>query len=293
MLTPGVNPEKRHGRRTGIALIMRLMNYTGKWALITGASAGIGATFARSYAARGANVILVARREDRLKALAEELEKAHGVKARIITADLAEPSAPQTIFETLEADGIPVDILINNAGFGMPGSYTENDWPTHRAFLELMVVSYAQMTRLFLPGMKDRNFGRIIQVASLAGLVPGAAGHTLYAPSKAFLISFAQSIAAECDGTGVHSSALCPGFTYSEFHDANNTRSIVSQLPKYMFMEAEPVVEGAIEAVEKGQAVYVPGAWNKFVAWLSRTLPRSVSEGMVKNQSSRFRKKNV
>jgi len=270
---------------------MDAMNYNGKWALITGASAGIGATFARSYAARGANVILVARREDRLKDLAGELEKTHGVKTRILAADLSEPSAPQIIFDALSAEGTPADILVNNAGFGMPGAYTENDWAQHRAFLELMVTSYAQMTRHFLPGMLERKFGRIIQVASLAGLVPGSAGHTLYGPSKAFLVSFAQSLAAECDGTGVHSSALCPGFTYSEFHDVNDTRGLVSQLPKYMFMEAEPVVEGAIEAVENKRAVYVPGAWNKFAAWLARTLPRSVAERMVKNQSARFRKK--
>lgn len=269
------------------------MDYTGKWALITGASAGIGAAFARNYAAKGANLILVARREDRLRALAAELEKDHGAKTRIIAMDLAEPSAPQLIFEVLKADGTPVDILVNNAGFGMPGSYTDHDWPAHRAFLELMLVSYAHLTRLALPGMLERNYGRIIQVASLAGLVPGAAGHTLYAPSKMFLVRFAQSIAAECDGTGVHASAVCPGFTYSEFHDANNTRGLVSKLPKYMFIEAEPVVEGAIKAVEKDRAVYVPGVWNKFVAWLARVLPRPMAEKMVKNKSKQFRKKHV
>ena len=267
------------------------MKYAEKWALITGASAGIGATFARCYAAKGANIILVARREERLREIAAELEKDHGVKTRIIAADLAEPSAPQMIFDKLQAEGKPVDILVNNAGFGLPGYYTQNDWPAHSAFLELMVTSYAQLTRLFLPAMLERKFGRVIQVASLAGLVPGSAGHTLYGPSKAFLVSFAQSLAAECDGTGVHSSALCPGFTYSEFHDVNNTRGIVSQLPKYMFMEAEPVVEGAIEAVETRRVVYVPGAWNKFMAGLVRMLPRSWAESMVKNQSANFRKK--
>ncbi|MEZ5892367.1 MAG: SDR family oxidoreductase [Parvularculaceae bacterium] len=268
------------------------MTYQGKWALITGASAGIGAAYARSYAAKGANLILVARREDRLNDLARELQGAHGVKTRVIAADLAEPSAPQAIFDTLEAENIPVDILVNNAGYGLPGYYTQNDWPAHRAFLELMVVSCCHMTRLFLPGMIARDYGRIIQVASLAGLVPGSAGHTLYGASKVFLISFAQSLAAECDGTNVKSSALCPGFTYSEFHDVNNTRGLVSQLPKYMFMKAEPVVEGSIEAVERGLAVYVPGAWNKFTAWLVRMLPRTVAEKMVRRQSARFRKKD-
>ena len=269
------------------------MTYQGKWALITGASAGIGATFARAYAAQGANIVLVARREDRLTTLAAELAEKHGVKTRIIAADLAEPDAPQRIVDALNADAIAVDILVNNAGFGLPGTYTQNDWPTHRAFLELMVVSYAHLTRLLLPGMLERDYGRIIQVASLAGLVPGSAGHTLYGASKSFLVMFAQSLAAECDGTGVNSSALCPGFTYSEFHDVNSTRGLVGQLPKYMFMEAEPVVDGAIEAVENGRAVYVPGAWNKFTACFVRLLPRAWAEKMIKNQSKRFRRKNA
>lgn len=267
------------------------MTYKNKWALVTGASAGIGETFARSYAARGANVILVARREDRMRALAAGLEAEYGVKTKIVAADLADPEAPQRIFDALAADGTAVDILVNNAGFGLPGHYTENAWEAHRAFLELMVTSYAHLTRLFLPGMLERDYGRIIQVASLAGLVPGSAGHTLYGPAKAFLVSFAQSLAAECEGTGVNASAVCPGFTYSEFHDVNATRGLVSQLPKYMFMEAEPVVEGAIAAVEKGEPVYVPGAWNKFTACFVRMLPRRWAEAMVKNQSKRFRRR--
>lgn len=266
------------------------MTYQEKWALVTGASAGIGAAFARACAARGANIVLVARRADRLRDLAAELEEKHGVKTRTVAADLADPESPQRIFDALAADAIPVDILVNNAGFGLPGRYVQNSWETHRAFLELMATSYAHMTRLFLPGMLERDYGRIVQVASLAGLVPGSAGHTLYAPAKAFLVSFAQSLAAECEGTGVKASALCPGFTYSEFHDVNATRGLVSQLPKYMFMKAEPVVEGALAAVERGRAVYVPGAWNKFVAALARLLPRPWAERMVKNQSARFRK---
>lgn len=270
---------------------MASMNYQGKWALITGASAGIGATFARGYAARGANLILVARREERLKALGAELEKTNGVKVKTIAADLAEDAAPKVIAGALAQDGTPVDILVNNAGFGLPGFFTENDWPAHRSFLELMVNSYVQMTRAFLPGMIERDWGRIIQVSSVAGLIPGSAGHTLYGPAKSFLVSFAQSLAAECDGKGVNSSALCPGFTYSEFHDVNATRGLVSQLPKYMFMKPEPVVEGAIAAVERGHVVYVPGAWNKFTTWLAKALPRPWAQAMVKNQSKKFRRR--
>ncbi len=269
------------------------MNYQGKSALITGASAGIGAVFAKSLASRGANLILVARREDRLAALAADLKAAHGIEARIIAADLADPSAPDTIAARLKADSANVDILVNNAGFGLPGHFVESDWQAHRDFIELMVTSYAHLTRLFLPAMLERGYGRIIQVSSVAGLVPGSAGHTLYGASKAFLVSFAQSLAAECEDTGVHVSALCPGFTYSEFHDVNDTRPLVSQMPKYMFMQPEPVVEGALAAVEKGHVVYVPGLWNKFVVWLMKALPRPWAAAMVKSQSANFRRQSI
>jgi len=269
------------------------MTYRGKWALITGASAGIGAGFAKSYAAKGANLVLVARRQERLDELAKSLEAAYAINVRTIAADLSDPAAPEDIAAALSRDGVGVDILVNNAGYGLPGHYTESDWPAHREFLELMVRSYAHMTRLFLPGMLERDYGRIIQVASVAGLVPGSAGHTLYGAAKAFLVSFAQSIAAECDGTSVNASALCPGFTYSEFHDVNDTRGLVSALPKYMFMAAEPVVEGAIAAVEKGHVVYVPGAWNKFTVWLIKALPRPWGAAMVREQSAKFRRREA
>ncbi len=266
------------------------MTYAGKWALITGASAGIGAVFAKALASRGANLVVVARREDRLRALADELKAAHAIDVRIIAADLAADDAPDTVFARLKADGVNIDILVNNAGFGMPGVYTENGWQAHRDFIELMVTGYAHLTHLFLPGMLVRGYGRIIQVSSVAGLVAGSSGHTLYGASKAFLVSFAQSLAAECDGKGVNITALCPGFTYSEFYDVNDTRGLVSALPKYMFMAPEPVVEGALDAVEKGHVVYVPGAWNKFVVWLMKALPRPWGAAIVRGQSKSFRR---
>ena len=269
------------------------MIYKGKWALITGASAGIGAVFARALAAQGADLVLTARRADRLEALAKELEEAHNVRVITISADLGEPSAPQSIMDAVVGQGAHIDILVNNAGYGLPGYFTDSSWEDHQEFLNVLVTSYAHLVRLTLPGMLERDYGRVIQVASLAGLVPGSAGHTLYGPAKAFLVSFAQSLAAECEGTNVNSSALCPGFTYSEFHDANNTRGLVSQLPKYMFMQAEPVVDGSLRAVESGHVVYVPGAWNKFVAWLMKALPRPWAAQMVKRQSARFRRRTA
>lgn len=277
---------------TKIAFVA-VMDYSGKWALITGASAGIGETFAKHYAGLGANIALTARRGDRLQALADTLREDHGVETCIITADLSNPGAPREIAAALQAKGVSPDILVNNAGFGMPGFFVASDWTAHRDFIELMVTSYAHLTRLFLPAMLERDYGRIINVASLAGLTPGAAGHTLYGASKAFLVGFSQSLSAECDQTGVNVTALCPGFTYSEFHDVNGAREIVSQLPGYMFMQAGPVVSGAVKAVERGKVVHVPGLWNKFVAWLARALPRSWAQALAKGQSKRFRRQSA
>lgn len=266
------------------------MIYKGKWALVTGASAGIGAQFAKSLAAKGANVALTARRADKLAALADELRQGFRVETRVIAADLADPKAPEEIFAALGKDAISIDILVNNAGYGLPGTYLGSEWRAHRDFVEVMVTSYAHLVRLALPGMRKRNWGRIIQVASVAGLVPGSAGHTMYGASKAFIVSFSQSLASECAASGVKVSTLCPGFTYSEFHDANGTRGLVSRLPKYMFMAAGPVVEGAIGAVERGHVVYVPGAWNKFVVGVVKALPRPWAAALVAQQSARFRK---
>lgn len=265
------------------------MNYKGKRALVTGASAGIGEAFAEALAEKGADLVLTARRGDRLKRLAAKLEEKYEIDAIVIEADLSDPSAPEKIAADLDARGVHVDILINNAGFGLPGAYEESDWKAHRAFLELMLTAPAQLVRRFLPGMQARGFGRIINVASLAGLTPSAAGHTMYGATKAFLVSFSQALAAENETRGVNASALCPGFTYSEFHDVNATRGVVSRLPKYMFMEARPVVIGALEAVEARRVVYVPGLWNKFVAWLMRMTPRPWAAALVRRQSRNFR----
>ena len=268
------------------------MNYSGKWALITGASAGIGAAFARSFVKKGANLILVARRLDRLEKLAEDLSARYAVQCIAIAADLSIVDEAAKVVERIYEKGAHVDVLVNNAGYGMPGRFEENNWEETRKALELMVTGYAHFTHLVLPGMQERGWGRIIHVASLAGLVPGSARHTMYGASKGFMVSFAQSLAAENETTGVKVSAICPGFTYSEFHDVNGTRALVSKLPSYVFMEAEPVVEGAIRAVEGNHVVYVPGAWNKFTAWVMKALPRPWAAALVKKQSASFRKAN-
>jgi uncharacterized protein len=260
-----------------------------KLALITGASAGIGAAFARAYAARGFDLALTARRRDRLEALALELKRAHGAESHVITADLADPKAPEAVIAEVAASGRHASVVVNNAGYGLPGTFANTSWAEQAAFIQVMVTAVAELAHRTMPQMQQSGYGRIINVASLAGLLPGSAGHTLYAASKGFLIKMSQSLALE-GGKGVHVTALCPGFTYSEFHDVNGTRDAVSKMPKAMWQDAETVVAGAIAANEAGDAVYVPGAVNKTVAWLGRALPPKVAMGIVAGQSARYRR---
>ncbi len=264
--------------------------YSGKWALITGASAGIGEEFATQLAQQGANLVLVARRHDRLETAAKKLEADHAIKTHFITADLADPKSPDMIIDNLRTADIGVDILINNAGFGLDGEYIDKSWQEQRDFIELMVTSYCALTHHLLGPMVERGYGRIIQVASVAGLTPGARGHTLYGATKAFLINFSQSLSAEYKDRGVQTTALCPGFTYTEFHDVNGTRAQLSKLPSYMLMKTEPVVAGGLKALERNHVVYVPGRVNKFIVWIANAIPRPWAANLMIKNSAKFRK---
>ncbi|MEM6648806.1 MAG: SDR family oxidoreductase [Pseudomonadota bacterium] len=264
--------------------------YKNRWALITGASSGIGAAFAQALIKQGAHVVLVARREEKLNQIAQDA-RAAGVNAMVIPADLADPASPVMIMDQLTHENIDIDILINNAGFGLPGGYAETSWADQSYFLQLMVTSYAELAHRIFPTMLEKGWGRIINVASLAGLIPGASGHTLYGASKSFLISFSQSLAAEAyHKPGVKISAFCPGFTLTEFHDRNHTRAQINALPSFMVMEADKAVTGALKALEDQNTVYVPGGWNKFLAFLARSLPLSLAETLVRAQSAKFRR---
>jgi short-subunit dehydrogenase len=269
---------------------MNTKDGAGKTALITGASAGIGTALARVFAEHGFDLVLTARREDRLAQVAAELQNSFGVRATVIAADLADAGAPQRLFDETRTRGIAVDALVNNAGYGVPGSFRKTPWSTHADFMQVLVLAVLQLTHLFEPGMKERGYGRIMNVASLAGLVPGAAGQTLYGAAKSFLIKFSESLSLEHTGDGVLVSALCPGFTYSEFHDIAGVRGLVSKLPRYMWMDAETVARTGYRALMAGQAVCVPGKVNQTIASVTRLVPESLALGIMKRQSKRIRR---
>ena len=183
------------------------------------------------------------------------------------------------------------DGLVNNAGYGLPGTFFNTGWEEQSAFLRVLYTAPIELVHRILPGMKERNFGRIINVASLAGIAPASAGHTLYGSVKAGLIKFSESINAEAAGENldIHCSALCPGFTYSEFHDVNGTREATKEMPKWLWMDAKPVVAAGIWAVEKGKPIHVSGGVNKTIAALSRVLPDPMARKIAGGQSKKFR----
>jgi len=259
-------------------------------ALITGGSSGIGEAFAEVFAAEGFDIVLTARREDRLRAVQSRLQQRYGSRVELIVEDLERPDAPARLCAELEARGLTIDALVNNAGYGVPGAYLASSWEVHARFLQIMVTAVAELTHRLLPGMVERQYGRIINVASLAGLVPSPAGHTLYAASKAFLIKFSESLSHEVRGDGVLVTALCPGFTYSEFHDVTGTRAMMNRMPGWMWMSAPAVARRGYDAVMAGESVVVPGRLNAAIATLVRILPQRLVTGLGRRIGRAYRK---
>ncbi len=261
----------------------------GMTALVTGASAGIGKAFAEVFAKYGFNLILTARREDRLQALATELAAKHRVKVEVVAADLADPTAPGRLVAEIKARGLQVDALVNNAGYGVPGTYAGTKWEDQRAFVEVLVTAPCELAHRLLPDMVARKRGYIINIASVAGMIPGSAGHTLYGAAKSFMVQFSRSLHLENEGNGVNVTAVCPGFTYSEFHDVTGTRAQVSKMPPYMWMMADTVAEEGYQAVMRNKAVHVNGWVNKFIVLLAKYLPDSVGLMIMRVRSKEIR----
>ncbi|MGK7928609.1 MAG: SDR family NAD(P)-dependent oxidoreductase [Spirulina sp.] len=243
----------------------------GNTALVTGASSGIGAELARLHAAKGGDLVLVARREETLNQLKSELEKAHGIKATVIVADLAQPDSAEKIFAATETAGIQIDILINNAGFGGYGKFHDRDLAKDQAMMQVNMVSLVNLTHLYLQGMVERNSGKILHVASTAGFIPGPL-QAVYFATKAFVLSFSQAIAQELSETNVTSTVLCPGAVATGFVAAADLEG------NSLWDNAaspESVAQCGYEAMKKGKLVKINGALLSFlVNWVIPFLPR-------------------
>ncbi len=237
-------------------------------AMVTGASSGIGEVYARRLAGRGVDVVLVARRGDRLRALAEDLER-NGVRAEVLVADLTDEAGLAQVVARLVAPEAPVDLLVNNAGFGTTGAFAQLPVERELAMIELNVSALVRLTHAALGVMEDGG-GAIVNVSSLAAFQPLARSAT-YAATKAFVLSFTQSLADEVRGSGIHLQVLCPGLTRSEFHTVNDFD--VSWLPDLVWQSAEQVVDVSLAALDRPRVVVVPGLVNRLAASASALAP--------------------
>lgn len=243
-------------------------------ALITGASAGIGRAFAEALAARGFDLVVVARDTARLDALGKELEAAHGTTTEVLTADLSDAAALATVEARLADAGRPVELLVNNAGFGTWGKFHTLPIDREDQEIQLNVVALTRLTHAALPNMVERREGGVINVASIAAMQPTPA-NAVYGATKAFVNSFSQAVHEELKGTGVKCLSLCPGFTRTEFQERAGVDS--AEIPDFLWQSSETVVDFALKAFDKGKAVCVPGALNRATAGFSATAPAGVS----------------
>jgi short-subunit dehydrogenase len=246
-----------------------------KTALVTGASSGIGAAFAEGFASAGFNLVVTARREARLQAIAAQLRSSHGVRVEVIPCDLTAPGAASVLCAEIERRGLVVTALVNSAGCGAPGVFTTPAWEVHERMLQMMVVALSELTYRLLPGMIERRHGRIVNVASIAGLVPSGAG-TLYGAAKTYVVSFSRSLAREVAGHGIHVTAVCPGLTQTEFHATPPLRDTVKGMPRWMWMDAHTVARQGFDAVMNGHTVYVNGSVNRALVAFFRHVPQSL-----------------
>lgn len=259
---------------------------SGLTALITGASAGLGRDFARLFASDGHDVVLVARRRDRLDELAAELAQAHGIKAHVLPTDLGNPSAPEAIADHLQAHGIEIEFLVNNAGFGSSGAFAELDTRRELEMITVNISALTHLTRLLLPAMLARGHGRILNLGSTAGFQAGPFMATYYA-TKAYVNHFSEALAHELTGTGVTVTVSCPGATSTEFGAiAGNDKS---QLFAGGAATSEEVAREAYQAMMKGKRMIVHGARNRVLVQALRMAPRRVVHGIAARLNQKVR----
>jgi short-subunit dehydrogenase len=254
-------------------------------ALVTGASSGIGVELARQLAARGHGVTLVARREDRLRALADELAASAGVRTEVIAADLTDPASREGVVRQLDERSLEVDILVNNAGFSTMGPVQRSDPDREVAMVRTDVEAVLHLCSIVIPGMVSRGRGAVLNVASTAAFqpIPGQAG---YAASKAFVLSYSRAIGQELRGTGVTVTTLCPGPVETEFAEAAGIgdEEAGEAMPKFMWVSAPDVAKAAVDGLAKGRPVVIPGAANRALAQVSHHAPRGIILSVLARQ---------
>ncbi len=256
-----------------------------KTALITGASSGIGYELAKIFAREGYDLVLVARSQAQLQLVAAELQKSHGTISNVIVKDLSDPKASDELFSETEQKAITIEVLVNSAGFANYGYLTETDKVKELELLELNIVALTLLTKLFLPGMKARGGGYILNLGSTASFFAGPLMATYYA-SKNYVLSFSAAINVEMEGTGVSVTALCPGPTVSGFQ--KRAAIADSKMLRGKMMDAKVVAEIGYMALMRRKAVVVPGLSNQIITLLTRFVPRSIATKLVLTNQQRI-----
>lgn len=242
-------------------------------ALVTGASSGIGESIAGQLAARGYDLVLVARRVTRLRALAKSLAREHGVETHVLAADLLEPDAAASLLAQVEAQGLAIDVLVNNAGVLETGPFDDIGPAPSRRMVDLNVGALTDMLTHFVPGMRDRG-GRVLNVASIAAFQP-VVGLGVYAATKAYVLSLSEALSEELRGSGVTVTALCPGLTATAMVDhARDDSAMFQHLPDFLIGDAEHVAREGVEGMLAGEAIVIPGTVNQATTLVTRRLPK-------------------
>jgi len=252
-------------------------------ALITGASSGIGCELAKLFAAGKSNLVLVARRQEKLDQLAAELRRDYGVQVRVLAKDLADPQSPQAIFDALAAESVTVDVLVNNAGFGAVGPVAALPVERQMDMVQVNVMALTHLTRLFLPRMIERGRGGILNVGSTAGFQPGP-NMAVYYATKAFVLSFTEALAEELVGSGVKATCLAPGPTATEFGVDSGMEKFT--IFKFGTMNAKTVAQAGYRGFRCGKVIVIPGLTNKLGAFSVRFVPRAWVRKLVKRLQS-------
>lgn len=246
----------------------------GRTALVTGASSGLGIDFARELAARGADLVLVARRAEALASLATELKARHGVQVRVLPADLGVAEARVKLSEELRGAGVAVDLLVNNAGFGVYGNFADTDWARLEQMLQVDVVALTHLSRLFVDGMVARGYGRILQVASTGSFSPSPT-YAAYSAAKSYVLSFGIALNNELGGSGVSCTTVCPGVTETDFLKVSGQRR--NWYHRSTMMSSASVARSGVRAMLAGRNFIVTGWINALQAFSTRFMPRGLS----------------
>ncbi|MFN8025333.1 MAG: SDR family oxidoreductase [Acidimicrobiia bacterium] len=248
-------------------------------ALVTGASAGIGRTFAEQLAARGTDLVLVARDGARLESLAADLRTRFGVEAEVLPADLLDATEIETVAARLGDSEKPVDLLVNNAGMGTFGHFADLDVQQELREIQLNVLALVRLTHAGLAAMEARGSGAVVNISSLAAYQPSP-DSAVYSATKAFVNSFTHAVHEEAADKGVHVMAVCPGYTHTEFHDRAGLGT--TQIPEMLWQSSDEVVRAALHDLDRRRSVSIPGAMNKTAAAFSSTAPAGVSRKVAR-----------